>query len=64
MKKNNKDLKWSCIYYREERDTDGSVISIDSIAEAPYRNGFLVEHTHTDYKIDREIRSLTFAPIN
>jgi hypothetical protein len=53
-------LEFKCIYYREEHDTDGSLLEHEWMEEAPYRNGFLIKSVHIDSK-DNRSESITFA---
>ncbi len=40
------ELEWTCIYYNDENDTDGSLIYTEFTMQAYYRGGVLVKHTY------------------
>ncbi len=60
---NNAFLVWECIYYKDEHDTDGSLLTSEWVDEAPYRGGFLIKSCFVRYlPNDEEQRceSITF----
>jgi hypothetical protein len=57
--KNN--LEWKTIYYFEELDTDGSLLTNEWAEEAEYRNGYLVKSVHIDIEKNIRHESLTFC---
>lgn len=56
------ELNWSTISYKEEHDADNSVIYVEIIEEAEYRNGYLVRDIYMDIKQNTTSRSLVFIP--
>jgi len=59
------ELNWKNIYYNEEHDTDGSLISHEFTEECEYRNGWLIKDVYVlETEDNKEIRtqSITFVP--
>jgi len=55
-------LRWKCIHYHEELDTDNSILCIETTMEAKYRNGYLIKEIFHDHSVDKRTFSITFVP--
>lgn len=57
-------LQWECIYFHDEHDTDGSLITSECVQEAKYKNGYLIRHFYEEMKKDFPTTvSITYIPI-